>query len=340
MLLPTSGSTGSVKMVRISYENIRENAKSIIQYLDIKSSDRAITSLPMCYSFGLSVINTHLYAGACILLTDKKVFDINFWSFFNSYGGTSISGVPYTYSVIKNMHINNIELPTLKVLTQAGGKLSKADCEFFYDYACKNNCKFYVMYGQTEATARISYVPYDMLKEKIGSIGIAVPGGTLELRDMKKNKICTPYLVGELVYRGKNVSLGYAHNFNDLIFGDDNKHILYTGDLGYFDNDNYFYLTGRMDRTVKVLGYRISLDEMENMLEEKYLSSFTCLQAENSIFIIGSINVCNNEIIDYISSVTKINMSAFKYVFLSDIPKTYNGKINYNKIRQIIINND
>lgn len=334
LLLPTSGSTGSAKMVRLSYENIRENAKSIIQYLNIKSSDRAITSLPMCYTFGLSIINTHLYTGACILLTNKKVFDIKFWLFFNTYSGTSISGVPYKYSIMKKMNIGNMNLPTLNTLTQAGGKLTKEECKYFVDFACKNNCRFYVMYGQTEATARISYVPYDMVKEKMSSIGISVPGGTLELRDMKKNKICTPYLVGELVYRGKNVSLGYAHNFKDLILGDDNKHILYTGDLGYFDNDNYFYLTGRIDRIIKILGYRVSLDELEKILEDKFLNKFVCLHIHDMIYIVGDSLINENEIISYLSLVTNIHNSLFQYVFMPEIPRTYNGKVDYARLKQ------
>lgn len=168
----------------------------------------------------------------------------------------------------------------------------------------------------------------------MSSIGISVPGGTLELRDMKKNKICTPYLVGELVYRGKNVSLGYAHNFKDLILGDDNKHILYTGDLGYFDNDNYFYLTGRIDRIIKILGYRVSLDELEKILEDKFLNKFVCLHIHDMIYIVGDSLINENEIISYLSLVTNIHNSLFQYVFMPEIPRTYNGKVDYARLKQ------
>ena len=340
VLLPTSGSTGSLKMVRISYANLIENAKSIIEYLNIGSDDKAITSLPMSYSFGISIINTHLLSGACLLVTNKKVFDVNFWSFFRDNNGTSIAGVPYTYTIMRKINISNMHLPTLKVLTQAGGKISANDLDYFIDFAKNRNCKFYVMYGQTEATARISYVPYNMLEKKKGSIGVPIPGGTLSLYDKENNEIDQPYKLGELVYRGKNVSLGYAYNYKCLDKSDENNSIVHTGDLGYVDNDNYFYLVGRIDRTVKILGYRVSLDELESILEYKYLNRFICMQIENIIFIIGNINVNNNEIISYISSVTKMNMGVFKYVFLSDIPRTYNGKINYNRIRQIISDNN
>lgn len=334
LLLTTSGSTGSNKLVRISYNNLFENTKSIVEYLKIKESDRAITTMPMAYSYGLSIVNTHLFSGACILLTDKKIFDKQFLAFFQKNAGTSLSGVPYTYSIMRKINIDKINLPTLRTLTQAGGKMSAIDSQFFADYSQKHNCKFYIMYGQTEATARISYLPFEKINDKIGSIGVAIPGGKIELYDNSENKINTSHTVGELIYCGKNVSLGYAFCLEDLSLGDINKGILHTNDMGYFDEENYFYLIGRKDRTIKILGNRISLDELEELLEKKFLYKFICLYRNNLIYIIGTVD--NKSIIDYLSKLTLINKSFFRFRKVTSLPRTYNEKIDFNSINSLI----
>lgn len=166
MLLTTSGSTGSPKLVRLSKENILENAKSIAQYLDIDQNERAITSLPMHYSYGLSVINSHLISGATILLTEDSYIQRDFWVFAREQRVTSFSGVPFTYEILKKMKFWNRNLPTLRTLTQAGGKLSNELIEYFAKNAKLRDVNFYVMYGQTEATARMSYLPCQYTIEK------------------------------------------------------------------------------------------------------------------------------------------------------------------------------
>lgn len=253
LLLTTSGSTGSPKLVRLSKENILENAKSIAQYLDIDQNERAITSLPMHYSYGLSVINSHLISGATILLTEDSYIQRDFWVFAREQRVTSFSGVPFTYEILKKMKFWNRNLPTLRTLTQAGGKLSNELIEYFAKNAKLRDVNFYVMYGQTEATARMSYLPCQYTIEKIGSIGQAIPGGKFEIwTDMVI--VEESNIIGELVYKGKNVSLGYAECFNDLLRGDDNKGTLYTGDLVYKDNDGFYYIAGRKKRFLKLFG--------------------------------------------------------------------------------------
>jgi non-ribosomal peptide synthetase component E (peptide arylation enzyme) len=169
LLLTTSGSTGSPKLVRLSFSNILSNAKSIAQYLKITDSERPITSLPMNYSYGLSVINSHLINGATILLTNFSVVQKEFWNFVKNKKATSIAGVPYTYQILKMLRFANMDLPYLKTLTQAGGKLSSNLVKEFYDYAIKNSKEFIVMYGQTEATARMSYLPFNINQEKFSN---------------------------------------------------------------------------------------------------------------------------------------------------------------------------
>ncbi|MBE5940857.1 MAG: AMP-dependent synthetase, partial [Lachnospiraceae bacterium] len=158
LLLPTSGTTGSRKYVRLSYENLKVNAESIIEYLDITVDDVTITSMPMSYTYGLSLINTYLLSGATLLLTEKSIITKKFWDFFEANGGTSFSGVPYAYEVLSKTGFFNREIRTLKTLTQAGGKLREDLQDRYGKYASERNIDFYIMYGQTEATARMSYL--------------------------------------------------------------------------------------------------------------------------------------------------------------------------------------
>ena len=181
VLLSTSGTTGSPKLVKLSYKNIQSNAESIADYLMIDENERPIANLPINYSYGLSIINSHLLKGSTIVLTDKTVFFREFWNLFNDYKCTSFVGVPYTYTMLKRINFDKIELPTLKYFTQAGGKLSEEFIKHFNEYALQKKVKFFVMYGQTEATARITYVPPEILSSKIGSIGISIPGGELRI---------------------------------------------------------------------------------------------------------------------------------------------------------------
>ena len=167
VLLSTSGTTGSPKLVKLSYKNIQSNAESIAEYLMIDENERPIANLPINYSYGLSIINSHLIQGSTIILTEKTVFFRDFWNQFNEYKCTSFAGVPYTYTMLKRINFEKIELPTLKYFTQAGGKLSEEFIKHFNEYALQNKVKFFVMYGQTEATARITYVPPENLSRKL-----------------------------------------------------------------------------------------------------------------------------------------------------------------------------
>lgn len=330
LLLTTSGSTGSPKLVRLSKENIIDNAKSIAQYLNINQKERAITSLPMHYSYGLSVINSHLVSAATVLLTEYSYIQREFWDFAVEQKATSFSGVPFTYEILKKMRFWNRNLPSLKTLTQAGGKLNNELIEYFAQNARLRGIDFYVMYGQTEATARMSYLPCQYTIEKLGSIGKAIPGGEFEIRN--DSIISDVDTIGELVYKGKNVSLGYAECLDDLMRGDDNKGVLYTGDLAYRDKDGFYYIAGRKKRFLKLYGNRISLDYTESLLNQQFGNTFVCVGTDNKMIIYTIDSKIEEEIIPFLVNILKLNKTAFETRCIKSIPHSESGKILYSEL--------
>jgi long-chain acyl-CoA synthetase len=257
LLLSTSGTTGSPKLVRLSYRALQANADSIAEYLCLSPCERALTMLPPSYSYGLSIINSHLNAGACLVLRNTGVLSPNFAKVILEQEVTSISGVPYIYQMLHRTGFQKQSFPSLRTLTQAGGRMDDRLINLFGQLAVEKGWKFYVMYGQTEAAPRISFVPPERLLDKVGSIGIAIPGG----------KLYVDPLNDELVYEGPNVMLGYAESRVDLARPDELNGVLRTGDLARVDGDGYFYVTGRKKRFVKLAGNRVGLDEVEQKLQ-------------------------------------------------------------------------
>lgn len=335
LLLTTSGSTGSPKLVRLSFSNILSNARSIAQYLKITDLERPITSLPMNYSYGLSVINSHLINGATILLTNFSVVQKEFWDFVKNKKATSIAGVPYTYQMLKMLRFANMDLPYLKTLTQAGGKLSSNLVKEYSDYAIKNSKEFIVMYGQTEATARMSYLPFNVSQEKLESIGIPIPGGKFSLKDLyDKNEIHQSNIRGELIYEGPNVSLGYANNITDLTKGDENFGKLYTGDIAYKDENGYYFITGRMKRFIKIYGNRINLDEIEQIILNKNIEC-ACDGVDDKMTVYTTNKDKAEEIFNLLTTILKLNFRAFEIRIISEIPKNSSGKVLYTQLKDL-----
>lgn len=329
LLLSTSGSTGSPKLVRLTYNNILENTRSICQYLGINSNDRAITSLPMNYSFGLSVIQTHLYVGASILVTAKSIVEKDFWNLVDELNVTFLSGVPFTYEVLEKIKFRNKELQNLKYLAQAGGKLNVNLIETFAKDSLEKNRKFFVMYGQTEATARMSYMPYENCLNKLGSIGIAIPNGNFTLIDDDNNIINQSNKTGELVYEGPNVSLGYAKSRKDLNLSDQNNGKLFTGDLAMKDEDGYFYIVGRKKRFIKLFGNRTNLDEIEQFIKSDNIDCACTGTDDNLLVYVSDSSIDITDLKKNISSKLKIHHSVINIKYIEDIPKNTSGKINY-----------
>lgn len=334
LLLSTSGSTGSPKFVRQSYCNIKANAASIVEYLELDDTERPITTLPMNYTYGLSIINSHLMVGATILLTDYGLMQKEFWSFMKEQAATSFGGVPYTYEMLDRLRFFRMELPALRTMTQAGGKLSPELHKKFAEYAIEHDKHFVVMYGQTEATARMGYLPYEQSLKKYGSMGIAIPGGHLWLRDVNGNRITEPDVVGELVYEGPNVTLGYAQCREDLTKGDERHGMLETGDMAKCDEDGYFYIVGRKKRFLKVFGNRLNLDELDRMIKKQF-PDLDCASSgkDDHVEIYVTAERKENEIRTFVSEKTGLHPSAFTVYFVSVIPKNDAGKVLYKELR-------
>lgn len=330
LLLSTSGSTGSSKLVKLTRANLNANANSIAKYLEIDQEERAITVLPMNYSYGLSIINSHLLMGATLLLTNYGVLQKEFWKFVEDYKPTSLCGVPYTYEMYSKLRLTRMGLPSVKSFTQAGGKIFPNIAEEFAKYAQETGKKFFIMYGQTEATARISYLPYEDALNKASSIGVAIPDGQLYLTDKDGAVIDQPNVNGEMVYKGPNVMLGYATKESDLSVGDEQKGILYTGDLGYFDEDGYFYITGRKNRNIKVNGNRINLDEVEKILQSM---NFKCYVGgvDDKLKIVLQEGE-EDSVKKVIQSKIHIHPSQVEIKHLDTIPRNQYGKVSYSKM--------
>lgn len=335
LLLTTSGSTGSPKLVRLTQDNLRSNAESIAEYLKIDEHERPITSLPMFYSYGLSIINSHFIKGATVLLTTRLFMESKFWDFAKAENATSFAGVPYTYEMLKFLRFFQMDLPYMKTMSQAGGKLNARIVKEFVEFAKENNKKFIVMYGQTEAAPRMSYLPFEYSSEKYSSIGIAIPGGRFSLRDPDNNEIKEPDKEGELVYEGKNVCLGYAERREDLSKGDENHGILHTGDVARCDADGFYYITGRMKRFVKIWGNRCNLDAVEQLVK-KLTTNCACIGVDDKITVFITEPSLSDEVKNYLSKKTGFNSHAFDVIVIDKIPVKESGKIDYSTLKQFL----
>ncbi len=331
LLLSTSGSTGNPKLVRLKGESVLANAQAIVAYLAITRSEKAITTLPLNYTYGLSILNSHLLAGATMLLTDHSVITKDFWQFFKDQQATSFSGVPYTYELLKRIGFLDMELPSLRYMTQAGGKLNAQLVQDFGSYAQTKGIKFYVMYGQTEATARIAYLPPEYTLVKPTSVGKAIPGGNLSIINTNGNTITKPFIDGELVYRGVNVMMGYATSRTDLAKGDEQNGTLLTGDIAHFDEDGFCYITGRRKRFLKMMGVLFNLDDLENFLKQQGYEC-ACGGKDDALCIAFTKQVPEKELKRQLQQKYKLNPNVITIVYVEELARTGTGKMAYEQI--------
>jgi len=333
LLLTTSGSTGSPKFVRQTYTNVMINAEQIAAYLELDYTERPITTLPMNYTYGCSIINSHLLVGATILLTDNGLMSREFWNFMKEQKATSFGGVPYTYEMLEKLRFFSMNLPNLRTMTQAGGKLSPELHKKFAEYAQENGKYFVVMYGACEATARMGYLPYEKSLEKYGSCGVAIPGGKFYLIDADGQVIDEPEVTGELVYEGPNVTLGYAECGEDLIKGDERNGILQTGDMAKRDIDGFYFIVGRKKRFLKIYGNRVNLDEVDRLIKEKF-DFIDCASAgvDDHMYTFITDESLADDVKKFITEKTKINHTAFNIIKIDEIPKNDSGKILYKEL--------
>jgi acyl-CoA synthetase (AMP-forming)/AMP-acid ligase II len=322
LLLTTSGSTGSPKLVRLTLQNLNANAQSIVSYLQLTSEDRGLTSLPMSYSYGLSIFNSHLLVGGTLLIPHGGFLKRDYWDFIAAHRPSSLAGVPYHYEVMLKMKMLDRELPGLKALTQAGGRLSPDRVSQVEQLCFRRNWKFFVMYGQTEATARIAYLPPDRLRDKPGSIGVAIPGGELSLDQS----------TGELLYSGPNVMLGYAESRSDLAKGDELRGHLRTGDVAWCDEEGFYYIVGRLKRFLKIYGKRISLDEMEDVIGRHDCGTVACFGTDDHIVVAIERGSAEPHVREVLEHLFKIHPSAFRVVKVATLPRYPNSKVDYQSL--------
>jgi acyl-coenzyme A synthetase/AMP-(fatty) acid ligase len=327
LMLSTSGSTGSPKLVRLSAENLQSNALAIADYLSITSAEHAATTLPMSYCYGLSVINSHLLRGAGLVLSDLSVVDPCFWELFRSHGATSFAAVPYTFELLERVGFAEMELPSLRYVTQAGGRLAPESVQHYAQLGSMRGWELYVMYGQTEATARMAYLPPRLATKHPQAIGIPVPGGAFRIDPV-------PGLQdGELVYTGPNVMLGYADSPSDLAVGRTLAE-LRTGDLARQHPSGLFELVGRRSRFVKIVGLRIDLGQVERILADL---GVTAASAGSDQKLVAAIEGDHDPRLlgKVLAESLGLPRTALEVHAVERLPRLATGKIDYPAVRAL-----
>ncbi|HET8660158.1 MAG TPA: AMP-binding protein [Micromonosporaceae bacterium] len=331
LLLSTSGSTGSPKLVRLSHENLHANAEAIARYLAIRDSDRAATTLPMHYCYGLSVINSHLLRGASLILTDLSVADPGFWALFRRQRGTAFAGVPYTFDLLDRVGFAAMRLPHLRYVTQAGGRLAPDKVRRYAELGRRNGWDLFVMYGQTEATARMAYLPPDLAHSRPEAIGVPVPGGSFRIEPLPE---WPDPGTGELVYEGPNVMLGYAESPSDLRLGRTVAQ-LRTGDVARRAGDGLYELVGRRSGFAKILGLRIDPHRVEALLERHGVTS--CCAGADGELVVAAESTDGDElrIRRLVAQECGLPVSAVRVHLLARLPRLATGKPDHQAVREL-----
>lgn len=334
LLLPTSGTTGSPKLVRHSYENLDASALNVATLFELTTSQRAMASLPIHYTMGLSVISSHLLVGATVILSNRSLLDAEYWKMFKKYRATSFTGVPYSYELLARLRFINMYHPYLQIITQGGGKMTEEQFRLYAEYAKNNGKKFIPTYGQTEGTSRMAYLPHTLVGKKVCSIGMAVPYGRLSVVDDNGIEIKEMEAEGEMVYEGKNVTLGYATCGEDLIKEDENHGVLYTGDIVRRDSDGCYFIIGRKKRFLKIFGLRIGLDEIETLVKERFKTDCVCMGNDELLKIV--ITAANgDDVVRFIEEKTGLFHQCIKVIKLEAIPHAESGKVDMNKLNEL-----
>jgi acyl-CoA synthetase (AMP-forming)/AMP-acid ligase II len=326
VLLSTSGSTGSPKLVRLSLANVLANARSIADYLGIRETDRAITSLPLHYCYGLSVLTSHLFSGAGVVLTDLSVADSCFWELAADAGITSFAGVPYTFDLLDASGFADRALPSLRYVTQAGGRMEPARVRAYAELGRRRGWDLFVMYGQTEATARMAYLPPDLAADRPEAVGVPVPGGSFRLDGVGRHDGVGAD-VGELVYSGPNVMMGYAEEPVDLAREAELTE-LRTGDLARLAGDGLWEIVGRLGRHAKLFGLRLDLDRVERVLAEQARHARVLVQHDR-LWVFTERPRAVDRTRRAVLELTGLPASAVQVVRLDATPRTSSGKSDY-----------
>jgi acyl-CoA synthetase (AMP-forming)/AMP-acid ligase II len=320
LLLTTSGSTGNPKLVRLSRDAVLANADAIARSLGITGAEVAPTTLPFFYTYGLSVLNSHLLRGATVVLETTGILQRDFWAAVRTHGVTSLAAVPYQYEMLRRLRFDPAGYPALRTLTQAGGRLRS---ELVADFAGRMTAaggRLFVMYGQTEATARMAVLPPERIADKLGSAGLPIPGGSLSVVD------------GEVVYRGPNTMMGYAATAADLARGDDLGGVLHTGDLGHLDDEGFLFLTGRCKRIGKVFGVRVNLDDVEGALAPHGAVAAVAGDDRIHVFVEGADAAVARAVRGELADRLDTHFSGLDVRGLDRLPLLPTGKVDYRSL--------
>ena len=334
LLLSTSGTTGSQKYVRLSRDAVLANARQIAQALAIDEGSVGVAHLPLHYSYGLSVVTSHLTSGGRLCLINDSITSPSFWSKIGTVGGSHFPGVPFHYVALARLGPSLVP-DSVKTFTQAGGALDLRVQTKVREWAAQRGGRFFVMYGQTEASPRMATLQHDDHARKAGSVGVALDGGRFSIVD-ENGLALPPEGVGTVVYEGPNVMLGYAMSRADLGKGDEMKGRLETGDLGRLDAEGFLYITGRTKRFAKIAGYRLGLDEIEKELFA--VCPVACLDLGEKIAVAheqeqdAALKARVRELAD----TYKVPSSSFALRRIVQIPRASSGKIDYARLKDLV----
>ena len=331
-LLPTSGSTGSPKLVRHKYANIEAAGLNISTFFGLTDKDRPLMVLPLHYTMGLSMVFSHFKVGATILITDLSMTDPRFWKFMKEERATSFTGVPFSYEILDKMRFTRMKLPDLTLLTQGGGKMPSDLNLKFAEYCRDNGKRWIATYGQSEGTARMAWLPPEFAISKMGSIGIAVPNGRLSLRDSEGNEITESPAIGEMCYEGKNVTMGYARCRDDLALCDERNGFLPTGDIAYRDDDGFYFIRGRMGRFLKIYGNRIGLDECEQIVRGAVSCECACTGNDDKLIVYITYGKESEKAKSALMEAVHLPANVIEIREIDVLPKNEAGKILYSKL--------
>lgn len=333
LLLSTSGSTGTAKLVRLSRSNLDSNARSIAQFLGLTRDDRAALVLPLHYSYGLSVLHAHLAAGASIFLLGKTLVAPGALDEINAAACTNLSGVPYTFDLLEKIGFRSRMPQFLRLLTVAGGRMAPHLVTRYAAHMRDAGGQFFVMYGQTEATARIAFLPPDEALAHPDCIGDAIPGGMLSLMDEHGGQVSGLNRSGELVYRGPNVMMGYALTCADLARGAEHD-CLHTGDLAERVADHRYRIVGRLSRFSKLAGLRIAHDEVERHLGEAGIAAL--VSGDDQSLIVAFIGATPPQQVTTLVA-TRLGLPAtfVEAIPVRELPRLPSGKPDYAAVRAL-----
>ena len=321
LLLTTSGSTGSPKLVRISRANLRADNEMSERLFSLDAATRMTMILPICYAWGLSVACAVLKAGGALVMTRRTVMDAELADVMLAAGATHLAGVPYMYEVLDRFRFFERKFPALRGLLVSGGALAPALRRKFAEEAKARGISFSEGYGQTETTGVMSTIRTDLLPERIGSIGRAGEGGRFRIDD------------GELVYEGPIVAMGYAVCAEDLLGGDEWKGVRRTGDLASIDAEGYVTLSGRASRFLKIFGNRVSLDEVENLVKDGFPGAGCAATGADGDLRVFVASAAPEEVERFLVAKLHFNATVMKVRAVDAIPLNANGKTDYPKLR-------